>query len=248
MLPESVAFGAVSLDGTVSLAKPRYAHTSLAAWQIQIREMLGEAPVLLILGQSTVEWGLDYNSLLAWSAEALIGRYHKRRLVPFGEYHPGGWEGWGLYSQSQYTPGLGTQLIRLGDQSIGAFICQEVLFPSLTRESVREGAQLLVSGGNDGVFGHPAVSQMHADAAQLRAVETGRYVIRAMKTGVSAIIDPYGRELVRSASGEPATLLADVHFRAQTTLFIRNRPWVLWLAAGAVLMALFWPAGTRQSR
>ncbi|MBI4003551.1 MAG: hypothetical protein HY353_00850, partial [Candidatus Omnitrophica bacterium] len=186
---------------------------------------------VLVIGLDTVEQGHDHNTLVAWTREGTVGWYHKRGLVPFSEYIPAGWNRIAVRGQSQYSPGKGSQLIRAHDLVLGGFICQEVLLPALTRESVRDGATILITGGNDGVFAHPAVAQAHADAAQLRAVETGRYVVRAMKTGISAVIDPQGRELVRSRSSEPAILAALITPRSEQTPYVRFGEWVVWLFA-----------------
>jgi apolipoprotein N-acyltransferase len=71
---------------------------------------------------------------------------------------------------------------------------------------------------------------VHADAAQLRAVETRRWIIRAMKTGISGIIDPYGREVQRSRSAEPVILLQAVHARSGRTPYVRWGAWPEWCA------------------
>ena len=103
---------------------------------------------------------------------------------------------------------------------------------------MRDGATVLVSGGNDGVFGNPAVVRIHAAVAQLRAVETGRYLVRAMKTGISAIIDPYGREVVRSHSSEPAMLHAQIIPQQTRTLYVQWGDWVVWWAWALMLVGV----------
>jgi apolipoprotein N-acyltransferase len=120
----------------------------------------------------------------------------------------------------------------------GTFICQEVLIPSLLRRSVLDGAEILVSGGNDGVFASPAVAAAHAAVARIRAVESGRYVLRAMKTGVSAIISPTGEEITRSTSAETALLKGQVEARRHLTPYVRFGPWPLWLSVAVILGAL----------
>ena len=195
-----------------------------------MRHLLAGHPSELVIGSDTVERGEDHNTLVAWNTEGPIGWYHKRRLVPFSEYRPWGWGAWAIRGRSQYAPGRNSQLIHAPGMVLGGFICQEVLIPWVTRESARDGATVLVTGGNDGVFGDPAVAQIHADVAQLRAVETGRYVVRAMKTGISAIIDPHGRELVRTNSSEPALLVHPISPMTGQTPYVRFGDWVVWLA------------------
>jgi apolipoprotein N-acyltransferase len=158
--------------------------------------------------------------------------------VPFSEYQPAGWKRLAIRGRSQYSPGQGSQLIHLPDLALGGFICQEVLVPWVTRQSVRDGATLLVSGGNDGVFASPAVARVHADAAQLRAVETGRDVVRAMKTGISAVIDPWGRERERSRSSEPAMLVSEITPLTGHTPYVRFGDWLPWFSL-ALIMGTF---------
>ncbi len=235
VLPESVALGAVSLDGTSSKAKPSQWQHPRASWDWQIESFLRNSPAALIVGLDTVEKGEDHNTLVAWNAEGPLGWYHKRHRVPFAEYHPWPWPGWAIRGKSGYAAGKGAQLISWNGLALGGFICQEVLFPSAARESVRDGATLLVSGGNDGVFSDYAVARVHADAAQIRAVETGRFLVRAMKTGISDIIDSKGFELARSRSSDPVILFGVVRACRQKTAYVRFGDWVVVLSAIAFL-------------
>ncbi len=234
VLPESIAVGATSLDGTPSRAKPPEFQIPRSRWEAQMAHVLAGTPTVLVIGLDTIEQGEDHNTLVAWTAQETLGWYHKRRLVPFSEYQPWGWGPLALRGRSQYFPGRSSQLIKAPGMILGGFICQEVLVPWVTRSSVRDGATILVTGGNDGVFSDPAVALVHADAAQLRAVETGRYIVRAMKSGISAIIDPHGRELVRSRSAEPAVLVHEVHAQEGLTPYVRFGDWVVWSSALAV--------------
>ncbi len=243
VLPESIALGVVSLDGSPSQTKPPEWQHARSAWDAQMAVLLKGTPAVLIIGLDTVEQGRDHNTLVAWNAHRTLGWYHKQQLVPFSEYQPWGWGPWAIRGRSQYVPGHGSQLIRVPGAVLGGFICQELLFPWVTRQSVRDGATVLVSGGNDGVFGDPAVAQVHADAAQLRAVETGRFVVRAMKTGISAIIDPHGQELLRSQSSEPVMLRWAIEPHEEITPYVRFGDWVVWVSLALSLwgaVTAFW--------
>lgn len=242
VFPESVAIGAVSLDGTASRSKPPEWQHARASWDAQMAALLAGKPTVAVVGLDTVQNGQDYNTLVAWSESGALGWYHKQRLVPFAEYRPNGWGVEVLRGREAYRPGLGSQLIKTPHAIIGGFICQEVLIPAVTRSSARDGATLLVSGGNDGVFGDPAVAEIHADAARIRAVETGRDLVRAMKSGVSAIIDAHGAEVARSGSAEPELLFGSVHPRTGLTPYVRFGNWVVWAAWGAWILAV---AGAR---
>jgi apolipoprotein N-acyltransferase len=230
VLPESVVFGAVSLDGSASQVKPADRVIRRERLDRLTYQLLQGKSAAVVMGLDTVEQGRDYNSLVGWTAEGPIGWYHKRRLVPFAEYRPRGWGGWTPQGESTYRPGSGPQLVRFGDRILGAFICQEVLFPEIIRESVRAGAGVLVTGGNDGVFAHPAVKSVHADAAQLRAVETGRFIARAMKTGISSFIDPLGEEQTVGAEESFALLSGTLRVRGEFTPYVRFGNWPLWVS------------------
>jgi len=237
LLPESIVLGAMSLDGSSSRTKPPERQHALSAWDAEMGALLADSEAVVILGLDTVEHGLDHNTLVAWTREGPAGWYHKRGLVPFSEYIPSGWNRVAIRGRSQYSPGRGTQLIRVRDWVLGGFICQEVLLPWVTRQAVREGATVLITGGNDGVFGDPAVARIHADAAQLRAVETDRFILRAMKTGISAVIDPQGREQVRTRSSEPSLLFGRVEPQTAMTPYVRFGDWLVWLA-GLIVVVL----------
>lgn len=248
VLPESVALGTVALDGTSSKTKPPQWQHPRSSWDWQMASFLRGHPVALIVGLDTVEKGQDHNTLVAWSAEKPLGWYHKRHLVPFAEYQPWLWAPWAIQGKSTYVAGKGSQLISWNKLVLGGFICQEVLFPEATRESVRDGATLLVSGGNDGVFSDPAVARVHADAARIRAVETGRFIVRAMKTGISEVIDPKGEELVQSHSSKPVILLETVRACRERTPYVRWGDWVVALSAAVLAVLMFFALGTLKNR
>lgn len=254
VLPESSTYTALSLDGSRTPGKPEAAHRNPEAWMETISGVIehSDSPRFAVIsGVDTVERGALHNSLAFWTKSGLQGWYHKQRLVPFAEYQPAVLSLLGLRGGTRYEPGRGSRIVGLHGIKIGSFVCQEVLVPGILRRSTLKGAQILVSGGNDGVFASPAIAQVHADLARLRAVETGRYVIRAMKTGISAIIAPTGEELARSPSvARPFIVVHRVKALEGLTPYVRLGDWPLTLAALVVLGALgvrLWP-GMRRGR
>jgi apolipoprotein N-acyltransferase len=237
VLPESISYTVMSLDGSRTAAKPASVHRSPQQWMETLAPSIGEsdARFMVILGLDTVERGVLHNSLGFWTKSGLQGWYHKQRLVPLAEYRPALLGLFGMRGPTEYEPGDASRVVTMNGVRFGGFICQEVLTPWITRRSTRDGAQVLVSGGNDGVFASPAVAQVNAAAARLRAVETGRYIIRAMKTGVSAIIDPTGEEIARSKSAEPALLAERIIPLDELTPYVRFGDWPVALAAAVVL-------------
>ena len=89
--------------------------------------------------------------------------------------------------------GTDSGIIDQNGMAIGSLICFDSIYESETLESVRDGAELLIMCTNDSWFDGTAAMRMHLAQAKMRAVESGRYVVRAANTGISAIIDEQGR-------------------------------------------------------
>lgn len=144
--------------------------------------------------------GVNYfNSLVAFNSRGeLYARYDKQHLVPFGEYLP--FENllnlFGLAQLtggSAFTPGEGVQTIRLpGVPAFSPLICYEIIFPGQVVDSSDRPAWLL-NITNDGWFGLTNGPYQHLALARLRSIEEGLPVVRSASTGVSAVIDAYGR-------------------------------------------------------
>jgi apolipoprotein N-acyltransferase len=168
------------------------------------------------------------NAGILWSPATGPGaRYVKRHPVPFAEYMP--LRGLAdrvssaakLVTQDMVS-GAGTGLLRGGPVPLGDVICFEVAYDDLVRSSVLAGARLLVVQTNNATFGHSAETYQQLAMSQLRAIETGRTVLQASTTGVSAVISPTGAVLRRSgALFRPALLDASVPVRTGLTLAVR---------------------------
>lgn len=251
VLPESIAFGALSLDGTKVSGLPEHLQWPRAKWSETVIDVidLSDQNLSIILGVNTVADRALRNSMVFWTSDGIQNVYHKQRPVPLAEYQPAFLELLGIQGKSQYQAGESSQIGMIHGTPIGAFICQEVLTAEVTRRSVRDGAGLLVSGGNDGVFRNPAFAEVHAHLARLRAVETGRYVIRVMKTGISAIISPTGAEISRSPSSEPYVVVNRAHALDHETPYVRFGNWPVGLAGLILVSSLFYlPMGRGRRR
>jgi apolipoprotein N-acyltransferase len=127
-----------------------------------------------------------------------VDRYDKVQLVPFGEFVP--WRSrldW-IEALEQIPvdriPGERVHTIGLpGLPAIGTPICYENSFPRLPRGLVDDGAEILIVPVNNASYGSTAASAQHLQMSRMRAVETGRWVVNAAISGVSAFIDPQGR-------------------------------------------------------
>ena len=84
-------------------------------------------------------------------------------------------------------------------------ICYEVVYPHLIREGVQQGSELLTTITNDAWYGESSAAYQHFELARMRAIEQGRYLARAANTGISGIVDPYGRVLARTQLFETTT-------------------------------------------
>jgi apolipoprotein N-acyltransferase len=166
-----------------------------------------------------------YNAMLS---VGISGRdhYHKRHLVPFGEYLP--LDRWTRpvldfleIPMSDFSPGADVPpLITLAGQPVGIDICYEDAFPVEIMRALPE-ATLLINASNDAWFGDSLAPHQHLEIARMRALETGRYLLRATNTGISAVIDPRGRLRATSPQFEQAVLTDDVVPRTGATPFVR---------------------------
>jgi len=103
---------------------------------------------------------------------------------------------------------------------------------------------LLTTITNDAWYGESSAPFQHFEMASMRAIEEGRYMVRAANTGVTGIVDPYGRVIVRTALFETAAVVGEARFVHQTTLYARIGDWAAFASAAltgfALLAARFW--------
>ena len=165
--------------------------------------------------------------------------YAKRHLVPFGERMPFQWLIPALgrieLGQAEWTPGAEPVLFRAAGVPFSGLICFESIFPRLAREDVRAGARWLVNITNDEWFGNSAALYQHAAMARFRAVENRVPLARCANTGLTVLIDAYGRVVERLPVFEPAVLVAVVPPAGPKTWFTRAGDWPTGLALLAVV-------------
>ena len=166
-----------------------------------------------------------YNAALAKGAGS--GLYRKQRLVPFGDYVPfeemlRGLIGFFDLPMSVLSPGEpGQSPLRGADGiTLGMAICYEIAYPELVREQSTE-ADALITISNDTWFGKSIGPLQHLQIARMRALENGRYVLRATNDGVTAIIDRKGEVTARLPQFEAGVLTGVFHRTRGTTPFTR---------------------------
>ena len=170
--------------------------------------------------------GKYYNSVMMLG-EPEPHWYHKRHLVPFGEYLPlkpllGRVLDFLRIPMSDFSKGeQESPLLLAKDLAIGISICYEDTFGEEVIKALPR-AEVLVNVSNDAWFGDSLAPHQHLQMARMRALESGRYLLRATNTGITAIIDEKGQVLKRSAQFEALALAARVK------LFQGATPYVLW--------------------
>ena len=183
------------------------------------------------------------------------GVYRKMHLVPFGEYVPLksllSFAAPLVEAVSDFSPGTEATLLPTLGGPASTAICYEIVFPNLVRQSVADGSQLLTTITNDAWFGRTVAPYQHFAQASMRAIENGRYLVRAANTGISGIVDPYGRVVARSDLFAPAVVVGDVRFLRATTVYTRIGDAFAYaslaLTVGALLTTLT-PLQTKQMK
>ena len=169
-----------------------------------------------------------YNSVLVVDGEGRVtGSYDKIHLVPLGEYLPfqDFLESLGMMQLTNvrggFNVGLGPRLLTIpGAPPATPLICYEIIFPQeITEAGTHPGWLLNLT--NDAWFGSSAGPYQHFHQAQVRAVEQGLPVVRAANTGISAVIDPFGRVRGEIGLGEKGIIDADLPKAGPPTLFVQ---------------------------
>ena len=226
-----------------------------------IRRMIREANATLLLGSDQIEpvkatpaaerpEERYYNAAFLLKPDGSVGAvYRKMHLVPFGEYVPLKtllfFVGPIVEAVSAFSPGTDPVLLPVGDHFASTAICYEVIFPSLIRQFVVEGSELLTTITNDAWYGRSSAAYQHWDQAAMRSIEQGRYLARAANTGISGFVDPYGRVVARSGLFEMATMVEDLRFLKERTVYNRIGDAVAWLSLALTAAALLASRRTR---
>ncbi len=174
------------------------------ALQARVREFARDHNTALVTGAPAAAkengaWTLFNRAYLTAPDGVVTAFYDKEHLVPFGEYVPLSrllpFMRKLVQGAGDFREGDNKTPLQTGNLALGMLICYEGIFPELAQKRVAEGANLLVNITNDAWFGDTPAPRQHLDATLLRAVEQGRWLVRAANTGISAVIDPKGRIL-----------------------------------------------------
>jgi apolipoprotein N-acyltransferase len=163
-------------------------------------------------------------------------------LMPFGEYTP-------LSSvlpflkdinstAGQFTAGAEAAVLTFPlsngtEVKLSPLICYEDIVPSMARDAVNKGAELLINQTNDAWFGDTVAPYQHHIIAAFRAIENDRYLLRSTNTGLTAVVDPLGRTLASLLPYTEGILPMEVALRNTRTIFSRFPIPLIWLIGAA---------------
>jgi apolipoprotein N-acyltransferase len=227
----------------------------------QVARAAGAAGAPILLGATTrVDQDHRATEGLLYTPEGqLADRYQKRRLVPFGEFVPLGSVLGRLIPATREgvpydkVPGQRLEPLLIDGVPVGPLICWESAYPGDARQLTRDGSQVLLIMTNNASFGTGAGPRQHLAAGQLRAVETGRTIVQAAVTGISAVIGPGGRTSSETGLYQDTVIRVQAEPRSGTTPYVR---WGRMLEAGLVgvtvgglaLAGMLWWRRTRAGR
>lgn len=178
----------------------------------------------------------DYNAAVAVGDAQ--GMYFKRHLVPFGEYFPmqtlsKTLLAWLEIPMSNFKAGSYNQRpMTYKGTPISTFICYEIIFPEEVRKFARNTGLILVLS-DDAWFGHSIAAAQHLQMAQMRAMETGRYVLSVTNNGMTAIINPHGKIMKQLPPFESGVLTGEI------SRYTGETPWLKFGSNLFLLLCIF---------
>lgn len=185
-----------------------------------------------------------FNSVLALGST--VDFYHKRHLVPFGEYVPfrnvlgGVLDVFGA-PMADFTAGWNSNALIIAGHPVAVSICYEITFPGEVRDFLPE-AEMLVNVSNDAWFGDSIGPRQHFQMARMRAIETGRPLLRSTNTGITAAVDHRGRVIDTAPQFVVDALEVSITPHQGTTPYMRAGDWPV---LGALALMFVAGAGLR---
>jgi apolipoprotein N-acyltransferase len=165
-----------------------------------------------------------YNSALFVRPDGTVaGRYDKIHLVPWGEYIP--YKNFFSFAKNltqqagDMTHGWRRVVFSTGGHRFGVFICYEEIFGDEVRLFAKQGAQVLVNISNDGWYGDTCAPWQTLNMSRMRAIENRRWLLRDTNTGITTVIDPYGRLTASVQRHALTSLAARYGYRSDQTFY-----------------------------
>ena len=227
-----------------------------ARFQQALKEITSQTNAPMVVGSLGVDYSAEergyryYNAALVVAADgARVGRYDKIHLVPFGEYIP--------FRQllffahkltgrvSSFNRGEERKVFILNTQNdgkhrYGVFICYESVFADEVRQFAQLGAEVLVNISDDGWYGDTSAPWQHLNMLRMRAIENRRWILRDTNSGVTAVIDPYGRMRESIPRHQTDALPAEYGFRDDVTFYTAHGDVFGWVCAILSLGVVVW--------
>ncbi|PWQ94417.1 apolipoprotein N-acyltransferase [Leucothrix pacifica] len=217
------------------------------------QEALGNQTNLLIGGFSQTTSGQVKNTAMILGNESgEVDSYSKRHLVPLGEYIPLleylRWlDKWVKIPFNNLAKGDGDGLLTIGEHQAQVSICYEDAFGEEIIEDLPE-ADYLVNLTNDGWFSHSLQPYQHMQIARFRALESGRYLLRATNTGVSGIINQYGKVVYTIPAYEQGVVKGTISALSGTTPYVKYGNYLVVISASLLLIFLLMRKSYFQTR
>ncbi len=213
----------------------------------QLRRLSATVGAPILVDQDSFTPGGKSKVAVLVDSGGIVATYTKTRLVPFGEYIPFRQQlGWltriSKAAPSNMIPGDGARVMTVpGGRplKLGVLICFEAAFPDMSRADTRHGAQLIVYQTSDSTFQGSWAPAQHASLSAVRAAETGRPVVQAALTGVTAAFDAQGRQLAWLGTARRGVALVRLDLVPAThfTLFDHIGDTVPWAAIAICFLA-----------
>jgi len=188
------------------------------------------APTLVGAITQTPDGRLLNEDLLYTAGGEVVDRYAKNHPLPFGEFVPFrdalDWIPDIRRVRADLSPGTTPGRFAIGDVRFAAIICFENAFADLVRDFVTEDEGFLVVSTNNSTFGISAAPEQHIVLSELRAVESGRWVVHAALSGISAVISPDGEVVQETGLFEPAVLRSTIPTASGTTIYDAVGGWL----------------------
>jgi apolipoprotein N-acyltransferase len=193
----------------------------------QVRAIARETKVPILVGSDQVDRAASppkyYNSAFLVRPDGTPGGvYRKMHLVPFGEYVPLKqllfFAAPLVEAVSDFSAGEASVLLPIRGHLMSTAICYEIVYPDLVRQSA-SSSELITTITNDAWFGRTSAPYQHFQQASMRAIENGRYLVRSANTGISGIVDPYGRVLAHTDIFQQAVVVGDARFVRERTVY-----------------------------
>ncbi len=213
-------------------------------------DLAKESGVTLLVGGFSMKDEGQYNSIFCFLPDGSLHEtiYDKRKLVPFGEFVP-----FGSLIETLVPPlaelvmsgtdleeGTEANVFALEQGEIGSLICFDSIYDSLTRDSVLAGAELLCLSTNDSWFGSSRALNMHRSQAALRAVESGRWILRSANTGITCVINDRGEVVEEIPILSEGVLVTEVTLREEIGFYTRTGNLLVWCGIVGIVALCGW--------